>query len=308
MKKVMITGASGLIGKNLVTHLKSKFELVLVGRDKNKLIKMFSNEFSCVSWHELDLGHFENLYAVINLAGANVGEKKWTQTQKQTIIQSRVSSTETIVNFCLKAQNPPKILNASAIGIYGLPENTQSKDTIIFDESSSLPNPPQDFLAKVGYEWENALQSAQEKGLIVIKLRFGVVLSNKGGALAKMLPAFKMGLGSVIGTGKQPFSWVSLTDVINAIDFLLNDTGAQGAYNIVAPQIINQKTFARQLSSALNRPCLLKLPEFMVKFLFSQMGEELLLKGQKVSAKRLQSAGFNFEDKTFEDFLQKRLI
>jgi len=181
-------------------------------------------------------------------------------------------------------------MNASAIGIYGIQPTLTQQQQVTYTEESPIPEPATDFLSYVGCQWEERLDKAKE--LSIIKLRFGVVLSPKGGMLAKLITPFKLGLGGPIGSGVQPISWIAIDDVIAIIDYLMAREELSGAFNLVAPQILSQKEFAKILANSLNRPCALPMPALAVKLLFGQMGEELLLNGQSVISTRL--ADFNF--------------
>ena len=178
---------------------------------------------------------------------------------------------------------------------------------IIFDESSIPPKPATDFISHVGASWESALTPAIKAHIPVTLLRFAVVLDRSQGALAKLLPTFRLGLGSTIASGKQPFSWVSLQDVVRAICFIINTPAATGAFNVVADDMVSQHQFAKTLAKQLHRPCFLPLPGLVVKLLFGQMGDELLIQGQHVKGHRLEELGFIYEDKTLDSALRRLL-
>ena len=303
--KILITGASGLIGQALVKKLKIAHELIVLGRDKGKLKQVFGQQFAVLSWDELQQCHLEHVDAIINLAGENIGTRNWSSAQKEKIIQSRVDAAKKLAGLCVDlGGQAPKLLNASAIGIYGLQKNIEQQNAIVYDESTPLPDPTTDFISEVGKRWEAALDQAEAANVSVIKLRFAVVLADQGGALARMLPIFKLGLGGPVGTGEQPFSWVRIDDVVRAIEFLLESDTAGGPYNIAAPEVVTQKVFARTLTKILKRPCIFRMPAFVVKALFGQMGEELLLNGQNVRSTRLKEAGFEFKYKNLESALE----
>ena len=301
--KILIAGATGMIGQALIAAWKKQYDITVLGRDRAKLQKYFPH-LKKITWGKLDaVAGFD---VVLNLAGANIGQGRWTTKRKQIIIQSRLQTTQRLVKWCINTANPPRLLNASAIGVYGLPKATTEQKQHVFDEQSPVPDPPQDFLAAVGIAWEQALLKAEQAGVPVIKMRFGVVLAEHGGALAKMLPIFKLGLGGPIGTGEQPFSWVGLSDVVRALTFLLDHRELTGPINIVAPEILSQRQFANTLGRVLHRPTMIRLPAWLVKALFGQMGEELLLNGITVQAKKLSQAGFTFAHDTLEQALIDR--
>ena len=301
--KIMITGATGLIGKALVAHFSNQHELTLVGRMREKIRSQFSNHYSIVTWDELKT-YSETIIkhqdVIINLAGENIGAKRWSASQKQKILDSRVDATRYIANICAHLDKSPRILNASAVGVYGF-----SKD-VIFTENSALKN-PECFLEAVGNAWEQALLTAENANVSVIKMRFGVVLSNQGGALKQMLPAFKYGLGAILGNGQQLFSWIALSDLIRAIDFLMLHPEITGPVNMVSPGVVSQADFAMALSRALHRPCFMRLPASFIHFLFGQMGDELLLHGQSVKSEKLLQAGFTFQFNTIHHALKNAL-
>jgi len=183
-------------------------------------------------------------------------------------------------------------MNASAIGIYGIQTTLEQQQQVTYTEESLIPEPSNDFLSYVGCQWEERLDKAKE--LSIVKLRFGVVLSPKGGMLAKLLPAFKLGLGGRIGSGSQPISWIAIDDVIGVIAYLMEREELTGAFNLVAPQVLSQYEFARTLAKKLKRPCIFSMPAWVVKLLFGQMGEELLLSGQRVASTRLNDYSFTY--------------
>lgn len=288
---ILITGATGLIGTALVNHFSKQHELTLVGRSRKKMQSKFSDQYTIVTWDELkNQGEatIQNQDIIINLAGENIGAKRWSKTQKQKIIESRVHATRCIAEICARLDKPPRILNASAVGVYGFSDST------VFSEQSILKT-PECFLSTVGIAWEQALLPAEMTHVPVVKMRFGVVLSKEGGALKKMLPAFQLGLGAVLGNGQQFFSWIALTDLIRAIDFLILHPEITGPVNMVSPGVISQKDFASALAYALHRPRFMRFPAWFIHFLFGQMGDELLLHGQSVKSEKLLQAGFSFQ-------------
>ena len=302
---IMICGASGLIGTALVEALGKDAKLTLVGRDATRLQQQVNHQHHCCNWNSLTQEVMAKQDIVINLAGENIGAKKWSQEQKRHILQSRLSATKRLVTFCMALGNQsPRLINASAIGIYGLPKTIEQQNQLIFTEQSTTPKPPTDFLSDVASQWEAACQPAIDAGVSVVKCRFAVVLSPHGGALAKMLPSFKLGAGAIIGSGEQPFSWVALPDVVAAIQFFIAHPQHTGAFNIVADEVVSQADFARTLAHVLHRPCFAKLPAAAIKLMFGQMGEELLLNGTQVSAARLKQLGFVFQYPTLKAALE----
>jgi len=298
--KIMITGATGLVGRQCVAHWKDQHDLMLVGREKAKLQRFFPDAHEMLTWDMLQQqgsSALKSVDVIVNLAGENIGEQRWSEKRKQQILQSRVKTTALIARLCaeLSPQDAPRILNAGAIGIYGILPSVEAQETTLFDEDANLPVEPTDFLAEVGAKWEQALHSAQKAGVSVVKMRFGVVLTREGGMLAKLIPSFRWDLGMVIGSGDQPISWVALPDLIAAMDFILEHPKLQGAINIVADEVVNQKKFAQALAKSLRRHCFFTMPSWLVVKLFGEMGKVLLLNGVCVRSKRLREAGFTFK-------------
>ncbi|MBS0351514.1 MAG: TIGR01777 family oxidoreductase [Proteobacteria bacterium] len=293
---ILIAGGTGFIGQALVSHfLAGGHHVIVVSRDSQKVIQIFSDTVKFMAWEQLNCYQTKDVDMVVNLAGANIGSKKWNQNRREEIIASRIKNTHRIVDFCIN-NTVPLLINASAVGVYDAiaPENLNQK---IYDENSAIefsfaPN----FLAKVAREWEMATWPARDHGLRVVNARFGVVLGAQGGMLQKLLPSFKLGLGAKIGSGRQLLSWVSLHDVIRAIQFIIDTPTIHGPINIVSPQIVTQGEFAHILASVLHRPRWITLSEFAIKCLFGNRGEELLLKGIAVKPSKLLGQGFKFVD------------
>lgn len=190
--KIIIFGASGMIGQALVEQLIKNHEITVVGRDKTKLNSIFKVIKNFASWEDVTAHFLKDFNVIINLAGENIGAKKWDKKQKEKILQSRITTTSKIAELCGQlGKASPKLINASAIGIYGLQLSLLLQQQRCYDEFSALPEICHDFLAQIGRQWEEALEPAIEKHVNVIKLRFSVVLSPKGGVLAKLLPSFK---------------------------------------------------------------------------------------------------------------------
>jgi uncharacterized protein (TIGR01777 family) len=234
----------------------------------------------------IDITALEGFDAVVNLAGENIAVK-WTEDQKQKILQSRIESTKTLVNALIRLKRPPNILiNASAIGYYG-----NRGDEVCNEESS----PGQGFLAEVCQQWEEAAHPAEEKGIRVVLLRIGIVLSPDGGALAKMLPVFKFGAGGKFGSGEQYMSWIAIDDLVGIILFTLNQENLKGPVNAVAPEPVRNVDFVKILGKTLNRPEILPVPETALKLLAGkEMAEEMLLSSTYVEPKKLLQSGYSF--------------
>jgi len=287
--KILIIGSSGLIGSELVPYLqKQGFE---VGRLLR--IKQAQHPYWCVDPISFNLKEFANPDIVINLAGENIADGRWTESRKQQLIDSRIKTTKLLVEYF--KHNPPALfINASAIGFYG------ERGVEIVDESSQ---PGTDFVSQLAQQWEASCAEIESTATRLVKIRTGIVLSDKGGALAKMLPPFKFGLGGRIGNGQQFMSWIDINDLCHAILFIIEQKQLSGAINLVSPHAVTNQVFSQALSKQLNRPCLLPLPRFMVKLLFSQMGEELLLASTHVKPTKLLDAGFQFEFESIQKSL-----
>jgi uncharacterized protein len=225
--------------------------------------------------------------AAVHLSGANIAGRRWSSAYKREILDSRVKPTQAIATLLARLRPRPSVLVcASAIGIYG-----GRGDELLTE--ASLPGTG--FLPEVCLAWENATQPATEAGIRVVHLRFGVVLSPAGGALAKMLPLFRAGLGGKLGSGRQWMSWVALPDVVRAIDFGLRTASLSGAVNVVAPNPVTNLEFTRALGRALHRPTLLPVPGFALRLAFGEMGEATILTSARVAPACLRASGFDFE-------------
>ena len=289
---VFIAGASGFIGHKLVMALQSDHVVTVLGRDMANLQRHFSKPVNTVTWEMLPDLEASGYDAVINLCGYNIAASRWSDTVKKQLIDSRVKTTATLVDWAIKQQAKPHFICANAVGIYGMQDNA---DTTELDEDSPIDfEHPRDFLSEIGVRWQQALQPAIDYGMNVATTRFGVVLGKDEGVLKKLTPSFYMGLGSIIGDGKQIMSWVHIDDVVNAIMFLINKPDTWGAFNITSPNPVTQAEFARALATTMHRPLLLKMPAFFISMLFGEMGECLLLKGQRVVPSRLIELGYEF--------------
>jgi uncharacterized protein (TIGR01777 family) len=231
--------------------------------------------------------------AVVNLAGAKI-DQRWTPSSKAEIRSSRVDTTSRLARMIAALPNGPRVfLSGSAIGIYG------SRGDELLDENSTLGD---DFLASICKEWEAAAAPAAGAGARVVNLRTGIVLSKDGGALARMLTPFRMGVGGKLGSGKQWMSWIALADIVRAISFLIS-ADVRGPVNLVAPSPATNEQLTHALSNELHRPSMFNVPKFALKLAFGQMGEEAVLASQRVLPRRLMEAGFQFNCPTLEQAL-----
>ena len=236
---------------------------------------------------ELDAAALADADAIVNLAGESIAAGRWTARQKEAILRSRVDGTRAIAAALSKPNGRPKILiNASAIGYYG------DRGDELLDESS--PPGSGDFLADVCRQWEAAAEPAAQAGARVVAVRFGVVLSADGGALAKMLFPFRMGLGGKVGNGRQTMSWIALDDAVDAVTKCLVDDTLSGPVNVVAPRPVTNYEFTKTLGHVLRRPTIFPLPALVARLAFGQMADELLLASQRVQPAKLLAAGYAF--------------
>jgi uncharacterized protein len=281
--KVAIVGATGMIGRRLVDDLTERGDTVVAISRKGRSI----GTAAAIAWDpalgDLPADALNGVEAIVNLAGAGIGDAKWSDARKALILHSRVAATRGIVT-ALDPANPRVLVNASAIGIYPPGEGQ-------LDESSA---PGTGFLPDVCTAWEREASAATAKGSRVVMLRIGVVMAAEGGALKKQLLPFKFGAGGPLGGGRQWVSWVHISDVIGAITLALDTPSISGPVNVTAPNPVRQKDFARALGKALGRPAFLPTPGFVLKAVMGEMAT-LALDGQYVAPKALQAAGYVFQ-------------
>ncbi len=285
--KIIIAGASGFVGKALVSALKKEgHTLYLLTRGPSQ------PEAGKSHWDpehgEIDRKILEGSDVWINLAGENIAGRRWTEKYKEKILNSRVKGTRLIAETAATLEKPPKvIINASATGYYG-----DRGEEILTEESA----PGKGFLANVCQQWEAALDPAEAQGIRVVKMRFGVVLGKEGGFLKQVTLPFKLCLGGVIGSGKQWMSWVALEDLVQAVLFVINEPSCQGVYNVVAPHPVTNKEFTTALGKTLHRPTIFPLPAGVARVVFGEMADALMLSSTRVLPVRLERSGFIFRD------------
>lgn len=293
--RVAISGASGMVGQQLAAFFTAG------GHEVLRFARARTARAHEVGWNpasgRIDHEALEGLDAVIHLAGANIADGRWTHERKAEILASRVKGTKLLAEALAVLRQPPRVfLSASAVGVYG------DRGAQRVDETAG---PGTGFLADVARKWEAATEPASAAGIRTVVMRFGIILSSRGGALGKMLLPFKLGLGGPIGDGRQVMSWIALDDVLYAIHHLIRNGRVAGPVNLVAPGALPQREFARELGRVLHRPAVVPLPEFAVRRLFGQMGEETLLAGQFVEPAGLRRAGFTWSAARLDEALAR---
>jgi uncharacterized protein len=291
--KVAVTGSSGLIGTSLVSFL-SKKDIVV-----SKILRE-NPEDDDISWKPED-GDWNSAFTggvdgIIHLAGESVASGKWTRKKKEKIRNSRIEGTKRLCEHILKLSNPPSVLVcASAIGYYG------NRGVEFLNEGSPRGS---GFLPDVCLGWEEATESVSKAGIRVVNVRFGIVLSKDGGALAKMMTPFKIGMGGKIGSGTQYMSWIAMDDATSAIYHTLITESLKGPVNVTAPNPVTNKEFTTTLGEVLKRPAVVPIPAFAAKLAFGEMANDLLLASTKVAPKRLSDSGYKFQYPELENALK----
>jgi uncharacterized protein len=291
---ILVTGASGLIGTALVSSLASS------GHEVTRLVRgQPTSEGKTARWDPMagtiEAGAIEGVDAVVHLAGENIAER-WTSAKKAKIRDSRVKGTQLLCETLTRLSSPPKTLvSASAIGYYG-----DRGDAILTEDSP----PGQGFLSEVCRAWEAATEPARQHGIRVVQLRLGVVLSAKGGALAKILPPFRLGLGGVLGSGQHYMSWIALDDAVGAIQHAIATDALQGPTNAAAPRAVTNQEFTKTLGNVLGRPTAIPLPAFAARLMFGEMADEVLLASARIQPTKLVASGYQFRYPELEGALR----
>jgi uncharacterized protein (TIGR01777 family) len=293
--KALVSGSSGLIGSALCSFLAAN------GYQVTRLVRgAFSGEAQ-ISWDPdkpLAPEWVSGFDAVIHLAGESI-VGRWTDEKKAAIRHSRVAGTKNLAKALAEAPQRPRVLiSASAIGYYG----SRGQETLREDSPVG-----RGFLADVCREWEFATTAAGDAGIRIAQTRFGIVLSKAGGALAKMLPPFRLGIGGNMSNGRQWWSWIDLQDVVGAIAHVIKTSSLRGAVNVVSPNAVTNAEFTRTLASVLSRPAILPMPAFMARLALGQMADELLLASQRVEPAKLLASGYSFQQPNLRQSLQTML-
>jgi uncharacterized protein len=295
---ILVTGAAGLIGTALTSFL---------AQNKHRLIRLVRKKTQPapgeIVWdpytQTLDTEALEGLDAVVHLAGENIADGRWTATKKLRIRESRIQGTRFLAQSLASLFDPPKVLvSVSAIGYYG------DRGEELLDEES---DPGKGFLADVCREWEAAAAPAVMRGIRVVHPRLGIVLSPTGGALARMLPPFRLGIGGRIGSGQQYMSWISIEDLVGILDYAIHNGSLHGPVNAVSPNPLTNQDFSIMLGRVLSKPSLLALPAFAARIAFGEMADALLLASARVLPTRLKESGYNFRFPEVENALRHAL-
>ena len=297
--KVIVTGATGLVGRALIRSLLSE------GHNVTRLVRGGAQAFSApgtkaVHWEpekgSIDANELEGHDAAVHLAGESIADGRWSDEKKRRIRESRVVGTRLLAETLASLKEKPKVLvSASAIGFYG----NRGAETLREESASS-----EDFLSEVCREWEKATLAASQAGIRVVHLRIGIVLSADGGALAKMLTPFKLGVGGRVGSGEQYMSWITLEDLVGVIKRALADEKLHGPVNAVAPNAVTNDEFTKALGHVLGRPTIFPVPAFAARLAFGEMADALLLSSTRVEPARLKDAGHEFMHPDLEGALR----
>ena len=289
--KVVITGATGFIGRALCKALYKDYEIIALSRNIETARKSIGDKAKVVLWDaKTAVGwadEADGAFAIINLAGENAASGRWNKARKSRILQSRLDAVSAVVETIKRLKNKPQVvIQTSAIGWYGLS----------LDESFDEDSPPgKGFLASVCRDIESSAEEYERLGVRCAIIRTGVVLGLGGGAFPKMVTPFRFFMGGYLGSGRQWFSWIHLDDEVAAIKFLMENEQLKGAFNLTAPEPVTMKEFSKILGKVMHRPVWFNVPAFAARLAFGEMANEMLLAGQKVLPKRLLNTGFDFK-------------
>ena len=290
MQHVLISGGTGLIGKHLIAKLQGQYKFTVISRDPGRAKRLLGDKVHALTLD--DIVDVNDYSAIINLAGEPIADKRWTDSQKKTICDSRWDMTTRLVDLINNATDKPSVfISGSAVGVYG-----RQGDTPINEDFSDYAD---EFSSTVCAKWESIAKDAQTRVCIV---RTGIVLDENGGALSKMMMPFRLGLGGPIGDGKQFMSWIHIEDMVKGLAFMLENDKCTGPYNFTAPNPNTNAFFSIKLAKRLDRPCMFRVPKVVIKTLMGE-SSDLVLYGQKVLPERLMAAGFTFTYPTLEEAL-----
>lgn len=289
----LITGGTGFVGSNLIKDLLANNQkLIVLTRNKKQASQILSDKVRLISDLE-EIRPEEEIDYLINLAGEPIANKRWSNKQKEILIKSRLNITKKLIKLIARLNKKPVcLISASAIGYYGIDEYKE------FDENS-LPKNETDFTYRLCKSWEDQASEANKIRVKTYIIRLGVVIGKDGGILAKMLPIFKLGLGGKIGNGKQLMPWISIEDAILAINFIIQNQPLENIFNFVSLNPVSNADFTKEFAKILERPAFFNIPDFVIKIIFGEMGENLLLGSQKVKPTNLLKNNFKFK---FTDF------
>ena len=298
MKKIVVAGGTGFIGEPLVRRLLARGDDVYVLTRRPSELRAGK----ALAWDGRTVGAWSEDVAsadvVVNLAGENLAGGRWTSERKQRLVASRVDATRALIEALRQQPGHARtFISASAVGFYGDRSDEELDETSRRGEG---------FLADLVDQWERAARSAETISRFVI-LRFGVVLAADGGALQKMLPAYKLGVGGPIASGTQWMSWVARDDVLRFVEWVIDTEDARGVYNVTSPRPVRSRDFARALGTTLRRPAFMPVPGFVLRILFGEMAEETLIGGQRVTPRRAQAERFAFDEPGIESALRRAL-
>jgi uncharacterized protein (TIGR01777 family) len=293
--KILMTGATGLVGTALIPMLQGE------GHSVVRLVRKRTRNASDILWNPaagtINIAELENFDAAVHLAGESIASGRWTAARKEKILRSRVDGTHLLSQSLARLQQPPRVLvSASAIGYYG----NRGSETL-----SEASPPGSGFLSEVCRAWEAATDPAAEKGIRVVNIRTGIVLSTRGGALRKMLLPFRLFVGGKIGSGEQYMSWISLADLCRTFLHAARTASLKGPVNAVAPTPVTNAVFTKALGAALHRPTFAPLPAAAARIALGEMADELLLASARVVPARLLASGFFFKDREIVPTLQR---
>ncbi|WP_044895129.1 TIGR01777 family oxidoreductase [Bacillus alveayuensis] len=294
--KIAIAGGTGFVGKALTSYLEKQGHDIYILTRKPRAST--NDRIHYIEWltpESQPEKYISSIDAFINLAGEPINSGRWTERQKQRIINSRLSATRAVLELIRKLDKKPQVLiNASAIGIYGTSWNE------VFTESSTKTG--SDFLARTVIVWEEEAKKAEQLGIRTVLARFGMILGKEEGALPRIVLPYKLFIGGTVGSGDQWLSWVHIKDVVRSIEFILNNENISGAVNITAPHPTKMKEFGQTIAKVLHRPHWLPVPDFALRLLLGEMSI-LVLEGQRVFPEKLQKFRFNFSFSSLEEAL-----